>query len=374
MISYCIIMSIILLLVVFVALIKTNIIMKNTVISSFIKSDTFTYIINRILLSLLSIFIVLVAVFLLMRMAPKNYLNNYNDSLTNHAYINNYSSSNIFKDFLYYMYNILPFPKRVCVASSLKNGSLVCGKYSYKIIDLGYSYFYMKNVSVWTIIKQKSSVSFLVGSIAYFFQCLIGYPLGIYIAKRKNKLVDKSVNLLNTIISSIPEILYFYLFLIIFMVVFKLPVSFEIHNFASYLAPISALVLFGSCLTAYWVKRYILLESNKDYVKFALSKGIDENTIFYKHIIRNALIPLIRTMPTSLAACICGYHLIEATFNIPGIGYTLITAINLQDIYLVQGLILFFSTFSVLSYLLGDLISVIFDKRISFREVAKHEE
>ena len=272
------------------------------------------------------------------------------------------STDSILKQLFNYYYNILPFPKKVCTSTYLKDNILTCNNYSYKIIDLGYSHMYMKNIRVWTIIKEKCGVSLLIGMLGYFLQCLIGYPLGIYMAKKKNKLINKSVDLLHIVIYSIPAILYFYLFVMLFMLVFKLPVTFEINNYLSYIAPLSALCLWGCFTVAYWVNKYISLEASKDYVKFALSKGLSQNHIFYKHIMKNALIPLIRTIPTSLVLCLSGFYLLEAAFNIPGIGLTLITAINLQDVYLVQGLILFFSFLSILAYLTGDIITILLNE------------
>ena len=86
------------------------------------------------------------------------------------------------------------------------------------------------------------------------------------------------------------------------------------------------------------------------------------------------MIPLIRTIPTTLAQCVSGYYLLEATFNIPGIGLTLISAINLQDVYLVQGLIIFFSFISVFAHLLGDLIALFMDKRVCYTREVKNNE
>lgn len=374
MISYWIILSLIIIFSIVIILTRYNIILKNSQIGYFIRSNVFKYIMKRILLCFSSIFLILVAVFLLMRMMPKDYFYSYNENNYNFHNASFINSNNIFKDFINYFYNILPFPKRICTSSYLENGNIVCGNYEYKIINLGYSYVYMKNISVWTIIKEKCGVSFLIGSIAYILQCLIGYPLGIYMARKANKKVDKAINFTRTLIGSIPEIVYFYLFLLLFMIVLKLPVSFDINDSLSYLAPLCSLVFFGSLTSAYWVKRYILLESKKDYVKFALSKGMDEGTVFYKHVVKNALIPLIRTIPTTLAQCVSGYYLLEATFNIPGIGLTLISAINLQDVYLVQGLILFFSFLSVFAHLLGDLISLLLDKRVCYTSEVKNNE
>ena len=186
-------------------------------------------------------------------------------------------------------------------------------------------------------------------------------------ARKENKFLDKALNHTYVIIMAIPSIVYFYLALLVFMFA-KFPISFEVDNLLSYIPPIATISLSSSLAVAYWVKKYILIEANSDYVKLAVAKGLDDKTIFYKHIVRNALIPLVRTIPTSLVHCLCGFRLIEAVFNIPGVGLTLITAINLQDVYLAQGLILFFTICSVFAYFIGDLITVILDKRTTLQK------
>jgi oligopeptide transport system permease protein len=146
------------------------------------------------------------------------------------------------------------------------------------------------------------------------------------------------------------------------MVVFKLPVIFEIKDMKTYIAPMIALTS-SSCLTvAYFVKKYVSIELNKDYVKMAQSKGLTQNQILYRHVIRNAFIPFYRTIPYSILMCFCGYYVLEATFNIPGIGQALVYAIELKDINLIRGILMFFIFLSMIAYLIGDLVSVFFKK------------
>lgn len=366
-VSYWIIVGILLALTIVAILSNFNVILKNNCIGYFLRSSTFKYIIKRILFALVSMFFIITLTFFLIRIMPKDYFNNQLDYKINNVYFGlDNSNKNIFKQLLEYYYNILPFPKKVCVGNYLDGNNLTCSGYEYKIINLGNSVSYMKNVSVWSIIKEKSFSSFIVGFSGFLLQCLIGYPLGIYIARKQNGIADKTSNFLNIIIIAIPSILYFYSFVMLFMVVFKLPVSFQIDNLLSYIAPLVALSMWGGFTIAYWVKKYILTEANSDYVKFARSKGLNEKTIFYKHIIRNALTPLIRTIPTSLVLCFNGFYILEASFNIPGIGLTLISAINLQDVYLVQGLVIYFGFLTVISYLMGDLITILINHKVNF--------
>jgi len=106
-------------------------------------------------------------------------------------------------------------------------------------------------------------------------------------------------------------------------------------------------------------------ELNADYVKFARAKGLSENTILFKHVFRNALVPFIRTIPAAFLFSLMGSYFVERVFLIPGIGDMLITAIQRQDNTFVQALVIIFAFISTAAYLLGDLITVLFDPRVA---------
>lgn len=375
MIGYFIFMSLLLVFFILMALSNYHLIFKNNVVGNFFRSKLLKQIIKRIIDCLFTLFVIITLIFIAMKIMPKEYfyghLSEFDFSIKSPIYN---SDDSIFEQLLNYYYNILPFPKKVCSTYYLDEGTLTCSKYDYKIINLGDSYFYIKNTSVWTIIKEKCSVSLLIGVLAYCLQCLIGYPLGFYLAKRKKKAINETIDFLHISITSTPAILYFYLFVLLFMLVFHLPVNFDLNNRLSYIAPLVALCFWGCFHIAYWVNRYVSLEINKDYVKLAIAKGLNSKTIFYKHVMRNALIPLIRTIPTTIALSLSGFYLLEAAFNIPGVGLALVNAINLQDVYVVQGLILFFTFVSLLSYLAGDLITIAMDKKVYLSKEEKSNE
>ena len=367
LISYWVILSVVISFFSIFVLSNANLILKNSKIGDFFRSSLTRYFVQRILISVVSLLFISICLFFLLRLIIMNndeFINTTSNQL-NKPFIDN---ENIGKDFINYLYNILPFPKKVCVSTQMCENKLMCSGYEYKIINFGNSLYYMRNVDVSYIIREKAAVSFKIGFIAYVLECIIGYPLGIYMSRKKGKFIDNSINFIHSISISFPKIIQFYIFSVVFLVYFKLPVSFDKDNYLTYIAPLLSVVILSIISVAFWVKKYILLEEKKDYVKYAKSKGLNEKYIFYKHIFRNALPPLIRTIPTSLFACLCGYYLLELSFNIPGIGLTLSTVIILGDVYLIQGIILFFSFFSILSYLLGDLIAVLLDKRISFKK------
>lgn len=363
MISYWITLSIILAIIMFLSMIYFGLIFKNTKIYNLLKHPLTMLMIKKVVFAIFTLFLITISIFLITEMIPQKY---FNDANFNEMTLSNNSS--IINKLLNYLYNILPVPKKICTSTYLSDGKLTCSTYEYTLINLGTSQIYMKNIPVLAIIKEKSIISFHIGISAYILQCLIGYPLGIYLAKKENKLIDKFYNIFHIVIKIIPTIVYFYIFVILFMVVFKLPVLFEADDPITYIAPLTALTLCSSLSIAYFVRKYILLEMNKDYVTFAISKGLDKNTILYRHIIRNSIVPFIRTIPTSILLCFSGFYILEASFNIPGIGLTLIYAIQLKDIDLIRGLIIFFSLLSIIAYLIGDLLTVIFKRKKSIDE------
>lgn len=348
---YCFIISVIFITGLITILSCKGIIFKHSKMQTFLTSEIFSIIIKKLLLAIITFFIINTMVFIITELMNKN---NIIDSL---------------KNLTSYYYSIIPFPKKICTMTHLENNRLVCSNYKYTLIDLNVSELYMKNTSVYTIIKERTSVSFIVGIIAYAIQCLISIPLGIYIAKNENKIADKTICFMNAVLSITPALLSCYLFIIVFMVFFNLPVMFEITNLTTYIAPLSALTISSSIAITYFIRKYILIELNKDYVKFAKIKGLNDNVIFYKHVLKNAFIPFIRTIPSSILMCFCGFYILEIAFNIPGIGLTLISAIKLEDVNLIRGILLYFSFLYIVAYLIGDLITALYTKKMDVKEV-----
>lgn len=323
---------------------------KYDAICSFFKNSITKYILKRLFVSIAILFSIVTITFYILKIMP-------NDNSSNYL-----KSSNL----LEYYKNIIPYPKKVCVSYHLSNNNLVCSEYKTKLVNLGSSSYYMKNTEVWEIIKQKCFISFMVGILAYILECLINYPLAIHLIIRDSKKANRISNVFYVLITSIPLSLIYYILLLIFMLVFKLPITFDIRNPLSYIAPIASVSFTSIALVSHWIRIYILSEWKKDYVTYAYSKGLDKRTILNKHVARNALIPLVRTIPSSVAYSICGFYLLESTFGIPGSGSTLITAIKIGDVNLANGLILFFSFISISAYFLGDIISAIMDPRIKY--------
>ena len=120
---------------------------------------------------------------------------------------------------------------------------------------------------------------------------------------------------------------------------------------------------------AMWLRRYMVDELNKDYVKLARAKGVSTRRITMRHVFRNAFVPMIQYIPTSLMYTICGSIYIESLYSVPGMGGLLVDVINRQDNPMVQALVMIFSCVGIVGLLLGDLLMALIDPRITFAKM-----
>mgnify|MGYP000741980073 FL=1 len=115
-----------------------------------------------------------------------------------------------------------------------------------------------------------------------------------------------------------------------------------------------------------WLRRYMVDESNKDYIRLARAKGVPAARISRSHVFRNAIVPLVQYIPNSILFTLMGSLYVESLYSIPGMGGLLVQVIKLQDNTMVQALVLIYASVSVLGLLFGDLLMALVDPRISF--------
>ena len=148
---------------------------------------------------------------------------------------------------------------------------------------------------------------------------------------------------------------------------FDLPYKFAMANpkILGYILPTISLALpqIGSLMK--WMRRYMIDQMNSDYVKFARSQGLSEREIFSTHISRNALIPLVHGIPASILGCLTGAIITERVYAVEGVGNLLTTAISKHDNAVIIACTVFYTTLSIVSLILGDLLLAKYDPRIS---------
>lgn len=210
--------------------------------------------------------------------------------------------------------------------------------------------------------------SFIMGIFAMTFAYFVGLPVGLLMARKKDKLADKLGMAFIIFIIAVPSLAYIYLFRYYGTKFFGLPTVFTTlgpADIRSWIMPVFSLSLPQIAGLMLWTRRYVVDQMNADYVKFAKAKGLNQREIFRGHIFKNAIIPIAHGIPASLAACLTGALITESIYAVGGMGKMLPNAIQQYNNTMVVALTFLFSTISVLSVLAGDIVITKVDPRIS---------
>ena len=234
--------------------------------------------------------------------------------------------------------------------------------------DLGKSIIYRPKVEILSILKLKIPYSLKFGLTAMGLSLSLGIPLGIVMALNKSRFWDKFGTVYIVFISAVPAAVY-YLFLQLYVTgIFKLPILFSVDKPISWILPAVSMSLGGIASYAMWMRRYMVDELNKDYVKLARAKGLKNSTIMVKHVLRNAFVPMAQYLPSAMLYTIAGSIYIESLYSIPGMGGLLVDVIQRQDNNVVQALVLIYSSIGILGLFLGDLLMAVLDPRIKLQK------
>ena len=208
--------------------------------------------------------------------------------------------------------------------------------------------------------------SSIVGLIGLAWSYLIAVPLGSYMARFKNTLFDSISTGALTFLMSLPTIALVYIIRLIGSAI-GLPDSFPIlgaGDWRSYVLPAVILGLLSAPWTAVWIRRYMIDLQSQDFVRFARAKGLSEKEISNKHIFKNAMVPLVSSIPNSVIGVITGATLTETVFAFPGMGKMLIDSVKASNNSMVVGLVFIFTCLSIFALLLGDILMTVLDPRI----------
>lgn len=231
--------------------------------------------------------------------------------------------------------------------------------------DLGVSRRIQAGVPVLTVIGGKFGISMKMGSIALVISLLLGVPMGILQAKYKNGAFDNAGTVYTIFVNAVPSLVSYSLVLVLGVKVFGLPSMYSTRQaLRSSIMPVICLALGSIASYALWMRRYMIDELTKDYIKLAKIKGLSSRTIMVRHVLRNAFVPMAQNLPSSFMLTISGSLLVERFFSVPGMGPLLTDAITRYDLNMVRGLVLLYSLLGVFGLFLGDVLMTIFDPRI----------
>ncbi len=304
------------------------------------------YLAKRIGRSIVTLFIVVTIVFCLLRLMPvEGYFANYEKM-----------SEVQIQAGLQSMGLLDPLPVQVF---NFWKGLLTEG-------DLGVSHVYRQNVPVKDILMQKLPISVQMGALGLCVALLFGLPLGMLMARFKGRWPDKVGTALIVLIQAVPAAVYYLYIQMYGTSLLNVGLLFNERKWQYWILPVLSMSLVNIAFYAMWLRRYMVDESNKDYVRLARAKGVSENGIAFKHIFRNAMVPLIQYIPSGFLNTVVGSIYIESLYSIPGMGGLLVTCVQKHDNTMVQGIVLLYACVGIVGLILGDLLMVLVDPRISF--------
>ena len=311
------------------------------------------YIIKRTLRSLVTMFIIITVLFSLLRLMPiEGYFENF-DKMTEvqvQAKMNTLGLND-------------PLPVQLMnFYKQMLHG------------DLGTSNKYRIGVSINEIIAEKIPISLRLGLISLAIALTVGLSMGVLMARSTRtrfKIGDKLGTVFIVIIQAMPSAVYHILIQFIgsqsdLGKSLGLKMLIDMNSPVTYILPVISLSIGNIAYYAMWLRRYMVDESNKDYIRLARAKGVSSGAISRNHVFRNAFVPLVQYIPNSILLTLMGSLYVESLYSIPGMGGLLVTAIKMQDNTLVQALVLIYAVISILGLLFGDILMGIVDPRISF--------
>ena len=232
--------------------------------------------------------------------------------------------------------------------------------------DLGTSSRYSVGAPITGLIAKKAPISIKLGVMSMALSLLMGIPLGTAMARNKGKFWDKIGTMYIVFINAVPAAVYYIFIQMYGTSALGISMLFDLNDPVTWILPVFSMALGNTAYYAMWLRRYMVDEMNKDYVRLARAKGVSGQNIMMKHVLRNAFVPMIQYIPTSLLYTICGSIYIESLYSIPGMGGLLVDVIGRQDNPMVQAIVMIYSCIGIVGLLLGDLLMGLIDPRISF--------
>lgn len=230
------------------------------------------------------------------------------------------------------------------------------GKFLYNTFikfDLGTSWF--RGTSVMSGIVERLPRTLLLGTLTVLLTVIVGIPVGIKAAISRGKLLDRILVTSTMFFISVPEFWLALMLVMLFAYHLGILPAFGISSWKCFIMPIIAGGLSSVSTLARQTRSSVLEVINADFITTARAKGLKENEIIYKHMLPNAMIPIITVVGGQFARCVGGTVVIEKIFSFPGIGLYLSDAITMRDYPIVRGCVVMLAIFTAVLMLVVDL-------------------
>ncbi|PLL41005.1 ABC transporter permease [Klebsiella michiganensis] len=244
--------------------------------------------------------------------------------------------------------------------------------------NFGISYY--NQVSVFQLIMERLPATLELVFVAVIISLAVGFPLGVWVAITRNKLLREGVQILSLIGVSLPWFLIGIMLIIVFSVWLgwfpssgrgeTVKIGFwstgllTASGWRSIVLPALSLALSMITIIMRLVRTEMLEVMKADYIKFARSRGIENYRIWFRHALRNALLPVVTVIGLQIGGLIAFAIVIETVFQWPGMGLLLIQSINYVDVPVLSGYLLFIALIFIMINTIVDLLYYLIDPRM----------
>jgi peptide/nickel transport system permease protein len=241
--------------------------------------------------------------------------------------------------------------------------------------DMGYSF--TSRIPVSSLIFQRLSATLWIVGSAYLLGALLAVPLGVISALKRNSAFDMVLTTLVFFGFSLPTFFTSLLLIIIFSIQLQwLPFIYndmQVRDLNSFIElikqsimPIFVLGLWQTAVLMRFVRSEVLENIHKDYVRTAYAKGLPNSLVIIRHVLRNALIPVVTLVALDIPSIFTGALVTEKVFRIPGIGALLIDSINSSDTPVVMSITFIYGILIVIFNLIADILYGLLDPRVTY--------
>lgn len=221
--------------------------------------------------------------------------------------------------------------------------------------------------TVMSIISTKFPVSARLGGIAVILSLLVGVPLGCISALNRGKTTDNIIIVIATCGIAVPSFVICTVLMVIFGVKLNWLPTIGLSSWKHYVLPVAALSFYPTAYITRLMRSSMLDALGQDYMRTAKAKGLGQFISLFKHALRNAILPVVTYLGPLLAYTMSGSFIVEKIFTIPGLGGEFISSITSRDYTVIMGTTIFLATLMVFMNVFVDIIYKLVDPRIKLK-------
>lgn len=247
------------------------------------------------------------------------------------------------------------------------------GIYLKSVVTFDWGKSWATNEAVSNLFATRLPATLTVMLPILVLEAVVALPIAMWVAYRRGSLADRSIMVISTVALSISFLVY----VIVGQYLFGFQLGwFPVQgwsdstwtNLVTY-APLPVLLAVAVSVAPYTrlYRTFFLDEMGHDYVRTARAKGMTENTIMFKHVLRNAMIPILTNVGLALPGVFVGSFLIEVFFSIPGLGREVLLAVNRSDYPVIQAIAVYLAALTMLINLAVDLMFKLVDPRVQLK-------